>query len=155
MGLRREGREAAIQLLFAYDLHDSAGEKTPFEVEAFWELHQGSAKVRALAQEMSNGVREHLPAIDLHLNSVLHNFTTERLADVDRNILRLGIYELMLSDVPVPVVINEAVEIAKKFSTQQSGRFVNGIIDKLGKEIRKDRPDAPRPVKAPKPKASK
>jgi transcription antitermination protein NusB len=155
MGLRREGREAAIQLLFAHDLHDGVGEKTPFELQAFWELHQGSAKVRALAEQMADGVREHLVTIDQHLNTVLHNFTTERLADVDRNILRLGIYELLLSDVPVPVIINEAVEIAKKFSTQQSGRFVNGIIDKLGKEIRKDRPDAPKPIKPAKTKASK
>ena len=145
MGLRREGREAAIQLLFAHDLH--AGEKSEQERNAFWELHQGSAKVRALAEQMAQGVLTRMAEIDAQLNTVMHNFTSEKLADVDRNILRLGIYELIATDVPVPVVINEAVEIAKKFSTNKSGKFVNGIIDRLGKEIRKDRPDPPKPVR--------
>lgn len=146
MGLRREGREAAIQLLFAHDLH--SGEKSDQERRAFWELHQGSDKVRQLAEQLAEGVLSQLTQIDQHLNTVLHNFTSEKLADVDRNILRLGIYELLSTDVPVPVVINEAVEIAKKFSTHKSGRFVNGIIDRLGKEIRKDRPDPPKPAAA-------
>jgi transcription antitermination protein NusB len=145
MGLRREAREAAIQLLFAHDIHEGAGEKSDFEQRAFWDLHQGSDKVRAIAEEMATGVRNQLPKIDEQLNAVLHNFTAEKLADVDRNILRLGVYELMFTDVPVPVVINEAVEIAKKFSTAQSGKFVNGIIDRLGKDLRKDRPDPPKP----------
>jgi transcription antitermination protein NusB len=147
MGLRREGREAAIQLLFAHDLHEGAGEKTDFEQQAFWDLHQGSQKVRHIAEEMASGVRARQVEIDRLLNDVLHNFSAEKLADVDRNILRLGVYELLATDVPVPVVINEAVEIAKKFSTSQSGKFVNGIIDRLGKDIRKDRPDPPKPTK--------
>jgi transcription antitermination protein NusB len=148
MGLRREGREAAIQLLFAQDLHP--GEKSAQERAAFWELHQGSEKVRALADQLADGVLSKLQEVDKHLNAALHNFTSEKLADVDRNILRLAVYELLATDVPVPVVINEAVEIAKKFSTTQSGKFVNGIIDRLGKQIRKDRPDPPKPAKQPK-----
>jgi N utilization substance protein B len=148
MGLRREGREAAIQLLFAHDLHEGVGEKTDFEQKAFWDLHEGSEKVRALAEEMCAGTRARLKEIDEKLNEALHNFTTEKLADVDRNILRLAIYELMATEVPVPVIINEAVEIAKRFSTNTSGRFVNGTIDRLAKDLRPQevaaRPDKPR-----------
>ncbi len=139
MGKRREGREAAVQFLFAHDLH---GEHTPGEQEAFWEIHNAKPSVREHAETLARGVLAHREEIDALIAPVLQNFRLERVANVDRNILRLAVYELLHQpEVPAPVILNEAIEIAKSLGAGESGGFVNGILDQIAKRTR---PNAPR-----------
>lgn len=134
MGKRREGREAAVQFLFAHELH---AEHSVEEQSEFWGIHNAKASVRAYAESLIKGVLEHLPQIDQIIVPVVRNFRIERLANVDRNILRLAIYELLyVPDVPAPVIINEAIEIAKNLGAGESGSFVNGILHKIAQQVR-------------------
>jgi len=92
--------------------------------------------MRAFAEPLIRGVLEHREAVDEVIRKYTENWELHRIANVDRNILRLAIYEMQhREDIPPVVSINEAVEIAKKFSTQDSGRFVNGILDKVKGEL--------------------
>lgn len=131
MGRRREGREAAVQFLFAHEIQAAgagAGD------EAFWDLHMAKKGARAYAEDLIKGVLAHLPEIDRCIETAVENYRMERLAAVERNILRVAVYELNhLADAPPPVVINEAIEIAKKFGATESGGFVNGILDRIAK----------------------
>lgn len=131
MGRRREGREAAVQYLFAHEIQPAdagAGD------DAFWDLHMAKKGVRVFAQDLVKGVLAHLPAIDQCIENSVENYSMGRLASVDRNILRVAVYELKHSSgAPVPVVINEAIEIAKKFGAAESSGFVNGILDRIAK----------------------
>ncbi|MFO1486324.1 MAG: transcription antitermination factor NusB [Verrucomicrobiaceae bacterium] len=135
MGKRREGREAAIQFLFARDLQ---GSQKPEDPEVFWTLHSAKASTRAFAETLIKGVLDHQAGIDGIISDVLQNFRFERLAAVDRNVLRVAAYELLhCPDVPAPVILNEAIDIAKALSAGESGSFVNGVLDKLAKALRK------------------
>lgn len=130
-GKRRVGREAAIQFLYSNELND---ETTPEQIDAFWELRPLRPDARVFAKELVIGVLEHREAIDAALTEKLENYRLERLAAVDRNILRLAIYEIMFrEDVPNPVVINEAIEISKRFASTESSSFVNGLLDSIRK----------------------
>jgi N utilization substance protein B len=132
MGKRREGREAAVQFLFAHDLH---AEHSPEEQEQFWSIHNAKTSVRTYAEGLIKGTLAHLDEIDALIEPLLQNFRMERLANVDRNIIRLAIYELLyVPDVPAPVVINEAIEIAKNLGAGESGSFVNGILHKVAQQ---------------------
>jgi N utilization substance protein B len=107
MGKRREGREAAVQFLFANELQ---GEHSPEEQEAFWTVHNAKSSVRAYAETLIQGVLARTEELDALIEPVLENFRIQRLAVVDRNILRLAAYELVhVPEVPAPVVINEAI----------------------------------------------
>ncbi|MBU6299936.1 MAG: transcription antitermination factor NusB [Verrucomicrobia bacterium] len=129
---RRRGREAALQLLFASDLENQLADGQ--NREAFWELCTANPKGRKFAEDLVDGVLRHLLLIDQALAACLENFEVNRLAAVDRNLLRLATFELLfVPDVPPPVVINEAIEIAKAFGTPDSGRFVNGVLDQIRK----------------------
>ena len=147
MSKRREGRETAIQLLFSRDFTPPGAEH---EVDGFFEIHSAGPKIRQHAVELYHGVVANLEAIDRRLVGCLENFSLERLAGVDRNILRLAIYEMFhRTDVPPVVVINEAIEISKRFGTPDSGRFVNGVLDRLKQDLTRDlrdvQPQQPRP----------
>ena len=135
MSKRREGREAAIQFLFQLDLNDTpAGDVAA----GFWQLRTAEApsKARAFAEELIAGVNAHRAQIDERIKACLVNYELSRLAAVDRNILRVAIYELLHSpDVAPIIIINEAIEIAKKFGTDKSGGFVNGVLDRVKNEI--------------------
>ncbi len=138
MGKRREGREAAVQYLYHYDLNSGENSGTP---EDFWELRPAKPDVRQFALRLVVGVQENLPAIDERIARYAENYQLNRMLAVDRNILRLAIYEMNFSrDVPPVVAINEAIEIAKKFGAEESSRFVNGILDRakldLGRPLR-------------------
>jgi transcription antitermination protein NusB len=136
MGLRREGREAAVQFLFANDLHLGAGNISEDERAAFWDIHSAKRKAREYAEKLIDGVVSRLTEIDAQLRAATDNFSLERMASVDRNILRLAVYEfLAATDVPRPVVINEAIEIAKKFATGESASFVNGVLDRISRGL--------------------
>ena len=139
MGKRREGREAAVQFLYQIDIH---GEKTPGDAAAFWALRSGPgtaavpAKTRAFAEQLVSGVMEHRDEIDERIKKFTANYALNRLAAVDRNILRVAIFEMIHSpDVAPVIIINEAIEIAKKFGTEKSGGFVNGILDRIKHEL--------------------
>ncbi|MCB1276277.1 transcription antitermination factor NusB [Prosthecobacter sp.] len=143
MGRRREGREAAIQFLFARDLQ---GESKPEDAEVFWTLHSAKTSTRAFAENLIQGVLSHQEQIDSGISKLLENFSFERLAAVDRNVLRVASYELLYCpEVPTPVILNEAIDIAKALSAGESGSFVNGVLDKLAKSLRKPGASAPAP----------
>ncbi len=134
MGKRREGREAAVQFLFAHELH---GEHTAEEQEAFWTIHNAKTSVRTYAESLIHGVLGQSAAIDALIEPVLENFRLQRLAHVDRNILRVAAYELAhVPEVPAAVIINEAIEIAKSLGAGESGSFVNGILHKIAQKVR-------------------
>jgi N utilization substance protein B len=158
MGKRREARERAVQFLFQHDLNPPAD--LPAALEHFWESQRAAAiaedkgvatwgqpvelppptaeeeAIRAFADPLICGTIEHRDEADGIITKHAKNWELHRIAAVDRNILRLAIYEMMhRDDIPPVVSINEAVDIAKKFSTQDSGKFVNGILDKVKGEL--------------------
>ncbi len=127
MGTRRRGRELALQMLYQHEL---AG--TPLEVAfaSFEELQQAPAGAREFAIELARGVVEHLAEIDATIAAQADNWRLDRMASVDRNVIRLALFELLFHrDTPAAVVIDEAVEIAKRFGSERSGQFVNGVLD--------------------------
>jgi N utilization substance protein B len=130
---RRKAREFALQILYQCD----AG-REPLEesIAAFWES-QGvpPADIRGFVEDLVRGVDRHRDSIDGHVLRSSENWQPERMAAVDRSILRLAVYELLhRDDIPPKVTINEYIEIAKKFSTEDSGSFVNGILDRISRE---------------------
>ncbi len=131
MGERRRARELALQMLYRHEL--SGGDPEGM-VEDFDELRRAPEGVRRFALRLSRGVLDHLEEVDRELAIQTANWRLERLAAVDRNILRLAAYELLHEpDTPPAVVIDEAIEIAKKFAAGESARFVNGVLDGLRK----------------------
>jgi len=129
MSKRREGRETAVQLLFSREFASGDGEH---DVEGFFKLHTARRDVRAHAEQLYRGVVERLAELDARIVPVLENFSMERLDGVDRNILRVALYEMHhCLEVPPVVAISEAIEIAKRYGGDQSARFVNGVLDKL------------------------
>lgn len=147
MGKRREGREAAVQFLYQLDLN---GQELSTGVPEFWALRSApntnpAPRTQAYAKELVDGVCARLSEIDEHLKRLASNYELNRLAAVDRNILRLAIYEMLFcQDIPPVVSINEAIEIAKRFGGEDSGRFVNGVLDKLRTELNRDPREARR-----------
>jgi N utilization substance protein B len=158
MGQRREARERAVQFLFQHDLnppdnleealgHFWGSQRAPAIAEekasATWgqkvDLPPPTAAevaTRLFADRLIRGVLEHRPQLDEKISAHAQNWDINRMAVVDRNILRLAIYEMLYrDDIPPVVSINEAVDIAKKFSTQDSGKFVNGILDTIKGEL--------------------
>jgi N utilization substance protein B len=136
VGKRREGREAAVQFLFQDDLNKTDVEALPAVLDEFWKLRESAARTRQFATELIRGVFENHEAIDERIKRVTANYELHRIAPVDRNILRVAIYEMIYtSEVPPVVCINEAIEIAKRFGSEDSGRFVNGILDRLKEEV--------------------
>lgn len=158
MGKRREARERAVQFLFQHDLNPP--ENLDGALEEFWQTQRAAAiaeekgvanwgqqvelppataeeaETRLFADPLIRGAIQHRDAIDGRIKSHAKNWDLHRIAAVDRNILRLAIYEMLhREDIPPVVSINEAVDIAKKFSTSDSGKFVNGILDKIKGEL--------------------
>jgi N utilization substance protein B len=158
MGKRREARERAVQFLFQNDLNPPAD--LDGALEEFWESQRAAAiaeekggatwgqpvelpppsteeaAVRLFADPLIRGTLQHRDEADEVIRKHAKNWDLHRIAAVDRNILRLAIYEMLhRDDIPPVVSINEAVDIAKKFSTQDSGKFVNGILDKIKGEL--------------------
>ena len=131
---RREARELGLRMLFQLDL----GKQPITEVieAALAQSHLEGAN-RLYAEELVRGSLEHLGEIDARITALTPDWTPERQAAVDRNILRLAAYELLYRpDAPVAAVVNEAVELAKKYSTAESGRFVNGVLGALARQPR-------------------
>lgn len=129
MGVRHTGREAAIQFLYQ---RDQGGPGASTDLADFYSFRGLSPAAQRFCNDLVKGTLKELPAIDQLLQEHAKNYQLERLSAVDRNILRVAIYELLhCPQTPAAVTINEAITIAKKYSTQDSGRFVNGILDKI------------------------
>jgi N utilization substance protein B len=130
---RRRAREYALQILFQIDFK---GKKIANkDLEAFWSDKDVSEDIRKFTETLVKGTLQRLEEIDSKIEKVAENWILNRMAAVDRNILRFAAYEILyMKDIPLAVTINEAIEIAKKFSTSEAAPFINGILDKLAKE---------------------
>lgn len=129
MGLRREARELALQMLYALDTLKGDLRET---LRGFREGVETGERTREFAEALVQGVQEHREAIDQAIVGRSKNWTLTRMPRVDVNIMRIAAYELMFRhDIPKKVSINEAIEIAKKFGDKESPAFVNGILDEL------------------------
>lgn len=129
---RRRAREYALQILFQIDLtKDSFDENL---LDYFWAGSKEEEDVKEFANTIVRGTLEHLVEIDKFIKQSAENWSIDRMAVIDRNILRAATYELLYqTDIPPSVTINEAIEIAKKYSTGDSASFINGILDKIQK----------------------
>ena len=131
MGKRREGREAAVQLLFHWDMNV----REPLEqssLDGFWQLRTANQATMEFATRVAIGAIAEQGTIDEKISRYTANYELKRISAVDRNILRVAIYEMLFcNDVPPIVAINEAIDIAKKFGTEESGKFVNGVLDRV------------------------
>lgn len=140
MRKRTRARELAAKFLYQADI-TGAKEITDAMIQAFVVESTDNEEVGAFATELIRGYWEKRQVIDKRIEEVSHNWRLDRMAAIDRNIIRLGAYELMFrTDVPALVSINEAIEMAKKFSTRKSGPFVNGILDSLRKKYADHKP---------------
>ncbi len=157
MRLRRIAREKALQFLFQHEVNPTEG--LVRELDAFWAeqframreergdkpVEEGEpepapttdeAAIRSFADGLVEGTLSRMADIDAELSRVMINWSLHRLAAVDRNILRMAVYEMRFrDDIPPVVTINEAIDIARKFSTADSGKFVNGILDRIKGEL--------------------
>ena len=131
MGYRRKSREYALQMLYQYDVsHQSAG-----LADGFWEDKEVMENIMEFANHLVDGVIKNIDKIDDMIRLSASNWSIDRMAVVDRNILRMSVFELFyIQDIPVKVTINEAIEIAKRFGEGESGSFVNGILDRIVKD---------------------
>ena len=134
-GTRHKAREAALQMLFANDLV-----RSPCEVltEHYWnELGETDIddKTREFANDLVCGTIKNIDAIDDRIRTRAEHWRIERMAIVDRNVLRLAVFEFLFHDTPGTVAINEALELARKFSTYEATQFINGILDAIKQDI--------------------
>ena len=129
MGARRLGRELALQALYALDINPM---DTRRFLAIFWENNPSPAEARNFAGQLIEGILSHRTDLDALIKSKAQHWALSRMALVDLNLIRLAAYELLYrDDIPKKVIINEAVEIAKKFGSEDSPAFVNGIIDEI------------------------
>ena len=130
MTRRSRGREVALQVLYQVEQNPGA---PPAEVRRFIQRRLlGDRKLSEFTEGLIAGVKVHQPRIDAVISEVAENWRLDRMAAIDRNILRLGAYEMLYCpEVPARVALNEALELAKRYSTAQSSRFVNGILDRV------------------------
>lgn len=136
-GTRRKARECALQMLFAVDLVPTASDTL---TENYWnELGEVGIddKTREFSNNLVRGTLRELEKIDERIRTRAEHWRIERMAIVDRNVLRLAVYEFLFEDTPPTVVINEALEIARRFSTFEATQFINGILDAIKLDLAK------------------
>jgi transcription antitermination protein NusB len=132
VSLRTKSREFAMQMLFQWEM----SQQEPSKLQAkFWRSAKAAANTREFANRLFEGATKEAPTLDELIRKHTENWRFERLAAIDRAILRLAMHELRLGDTPPKVVLNEAVELAKKFSSDESGPFVNGVLDAFRKSL--------------------
>ena len=142
MGSRRKARECALQMLFAADL-GGATVRPDELVRSYWEelgepeMDEGA---REFATRLTVGTLAHLAEIDERIRSRAEHWRISRMAVVDRNILRMAVYEFVHEPTPRTVAINESLEIARRFSTYEATQFINGILDAIKRDLDKERP---------------
>ena len=138
MGLRHKSREYALQMLFQWDITHEDIDKLS---ATFWENLETPepAEVVRFANELATGAIEHVEKLDEIIQRHADNWRMDRMAVVDRNLLRLATQEFFVEkengEIPAAVIINEAIEIARRFSAEESPQFINGILDSIRKEV--------------------
>jgi len=140
MGSRRKARECALQMLFAADI---AGAVPDEVLRTYWaELGDSNTEevAREFATRLAAGTLAHLDALDERIRSRAEHWRIPRMAIVDRNILRLAVYEFLYEPTPRTVAINEALEIARRFSTYEATQFINGILDAIKRDLDEQQP---------------
>lgn len=138
MGTRRKARECALQMLFAADVAKTSGEVL---TGIYWlELGEDTLdeQTRNFADKLTNGALREIETIDDLIRTRAEHWRIERMAIVDRNILRLAVFEFLYDDTPATVVINEALEIARRFSTFEATQFINGILDAIKHDLERE-----------------
>ena len=141
MGSRRKARECALQMLFAADVAGTRGDEL---ARTFWsELADGALEpgAREFATRLAIGALANLEEVDERIRSRAEHWRITRMALVDRNVLRLAVYEFLHEPTPRTVTINEALEIARRFSTYEATQFINGILDAIKRDLDQDSPE--------------
>ena len=134
MGRRSKARECAFQILYQWQI---TGEPMSAVVESFWRVRSGTPEARAMAERLARGAQAQTEELDKQIGEAATNWRLDRIAPVDRTILRLGAYELGSErETPAAVVLDEAVELAKRFGEEDSPSFVNGVLDAIRKRVR-------------------
>ena len=134
MGRRTKARECAFQMLYQWDV---SGEPMEAVMKAFWRLRSTTGETKALAERLALGAQACASESDAAITGAATNWRFDRIASVDRTILRLGTYELMKEKATPPaVVLDEAVELAKRFGEADSPAFVNGVLDAIRRRVR-------------------
>src|SRR5207247_714507 len=145
MGSRRKARECALQMLFAADVAGTRGDQL---ARTFWsELADGEFEPGAqeFATRLALGTLAHLDEVDEKIRSRAEHWRISRMALVDRNLLRLAVYEFLHERTPRTVTINEALEIARRFSTYEATQFINGILDAIKRDLDRESPESESP----------
>ena len=136
MGSRRKSREAALKILYAVDVSGQTAEQA---LAGYFEHFAEEGEEREFAAELVRGVGTELERLDAAIRTASQNWRLERMARVDRNILRLATYELLhVASVPRRVSLNEAIELGKRYGAEDSAAFVNGILDRIASGVEKD-----------------
>uniref|UniRef100_A0A7C4EP21 Transcription antitermination protein NusB n=1 Tax=Thermodesulfovibrio aggregans TaxID=86166 RepID=A0A7C4EP21_9BACT len=127
---RRKAREYVLQFLYAWEINEN------IEISEFWERNgEKNNEIKSFANQIIEGTIENIHLIDEIIQKYATKWNIKRMITIDKNILRFGVYEILFRpDIPYQVTINEAVEIAKKYSTRESAAFINGILDRIAKE---------------------
>ena len=134
MGRRTKARECAFQLLYQWEI---TGETMETVIEGFWRLRSGTPQMRAMAERLAFGSDGRAAELDALVAEAATHWRLDRIAPVDRTILRLGAYELVAeAETPSAVVLDEAVELAKRFGEADSPAFVNGVLDAIRRRVR-------------------
>jgi N utilization substance protein B len=129
MGIRHEGRELALKALYRIDICGGASNE---DLSLFFDSFPADPRVRGFAMRIVDGVCAEIPALDTLIAKALEHWKIRRLPRIDHNILRMALFELLrVEDIPTRVTIDEAIELAKSYGDQDSGRFVNGVLDEL------------------------
>lgn len=133
MRKRTNARESALKILYAIDITKEDPDKC---INNYWLLQDKiDIEIKAFADDIVSGVCDNMERIDAVVSASATNWELDRMAVIDRNILRLGAYELLfMEDIPPKVAINEAIDMAKRYGDKDSGKFVNGVLDKINKE---------------------
>lgn len=138
---RRKAREYVLQFLYACEMNENIKKLSnnynlfQEEIEKFWEGNNEPNEIKSFANQLIEGTIEHIDTIDKIIQKYATRWNLERMITIDKNILRFAIYEILYRpDIPYQVTINEAIEIAKKYSTKESAAFINGILDRVAKE---------------------
>jgi transcription antitermination protein NusB len=134
MGKRSKARECALQMLYQWDMT-----REPMDRVAglFWQVRSGTDEMKAMAERLARGAQADLERLDQAIGSALTRWRFERVAPLDRNVMRIAAYELLREpQTPPAVVIDEAVELAKRFGEEDSPAFVNGVLDAVRRAVR-------------------
>jgi transcription antitermination protein NusB len=133
IGRRTRARERALQALYQIDVAAAGIDEA---LAAFWKSFEPTEKeVQVLAEQLVRGVATDRRLVDDLIEGVSTNWRLDRMAKVDRNVLRLAVWELVKGDAPIKVIINEAIELGKKYGSESTGAFVNGVLDKVAQGL--------------------